>query len=225
MVSLRKTTRATGRELQEALQQLELPLEGATSFFYFYSSIIEDGHLARMGPEAIAVLSVMRYRCDWNTSRVAIGLRQISTLTGMSTRRISKAIEKLEEQGYLEKVFFEDRKRPIYLLLDKILLRDANGKEVMKLDLEYKPSQLRNQLTKLKNLKEGGSTVPTQQEGMHTYLIAVDNSVHNQQTITINIGNDAINLNNTEVIQGHNRKNLEALARMLQTAIERGGAK
>lgn len=217
--------RATGRDLQERLSQLELPLEGATQFFYFYGSIIEDGHLARMGPEAIAVLSVMRYRCNWDSSTVSIGSRQLAELTGMSPKRVSSAIKKLELEGYIETIFHEERKRSIYKLKDKISFKDRHGVEVMNIDLDYRPTMLREQLSKLKSLKEGHTVVPTQREGMTAFFV-IDNSINNQQVVQINLGNDAIEaLANAGAFVSRptleSKETVAALARMALESLKR----
>ena len=67
--------------------------------FWFPNAMVDEGHVARMGPKAWAVYSVLR---RYEGSPIEPSPRMVADLTGLEHGDVTAAVMRLIELGYLE---------------------------------------------------------------------------------------------------------------------------
>jgi len=159
---------------------------GRTSWFAFFHSVIDSGHLAEMNTKCAAVGSVLLVVKSYINYKEGVSfpsIRLIAEKSGYSTNTILKALRVLVEYGYLE-VKKEGRKN-VYTAIERFEMEHIEtGTEVVA-TAPYVPSLVQEMRKELQTFIETGSS-----NGKHIHIenlsINISNTQYNAKELTIN---------------------------------------
>lgn len=124
-------------------------------FFRFTNEFVDDNHIEKMGVAAYSVYSVIKRHANYQTEQSFPSYTRISERTGLSRTRISGALKRLVEGGYItiEKSKAPTGERNLYTIHNleqtsleskkskKTLAKRVNGKQKVQLN---EPNHLTN---------------------------------------------------------------------------------
>lgn len=137
-----------GKTAQHELFQAE------TSWFHIFRAMIENGDAAKMGGTNFLVYCVVKSHTNWSTGRAFPGLELIAEKAGVNKRTVIRALEGLEEMGYIVK---EKRagKGNRYRLREKVPIAQ-DGRPIAVATWDYLPSVIGEAHAELKNFLATG---------------------------------------------------------------------
>lgn len=112
-----------------------------------------SGLAADIGVAAYAVWNAIKSHADFNTGDSHPGIRRLAALTGMSINPVQDAIKKLEK-FHLLRVAKRTRKVNHYIAMERMDVKVGN-RVICTIVVDYIPSQMRDQLEKLKGAVKG----------------------------------------------------------------------
>lgn len=121
-----------------------------TEWFHVFRSMIKGGDLARIGPYAFTVYAVIKAHTNFKSGRAWPGIDTIMEMSGISKREVLRALQTLEENGYItrEKIGRNNR----YTLREKVGISDPHGRPVASAAWDYVPDGVRGAVADLKNV-------------------------------------------------------------------------
>lgn len=170
--------------MPEERQQFDL-FKAETSWFHVFRSMIEGGDVAKMGPYAFTVYAVIKAHTNFSTGRAFPGLPTIIEKSGVSKSQVIRALETLEENGYITRE--KKGRNNIYTLREKIGISDDKGRPVADATWDYVPDGVRGAVAELKHVMMTGDFAGAK-------IISIENltvnfNTFNDQAMQINVQN------------------------------------
>lgn len=143
----------TASEHIESVQQ-EL-FQAETTWFHVFKSMIESGDLAKMGPYAYTVYSVIKSYTNFNTGLAFPSVETIASKSAISEKQVKRSLIVLEEFGYIVKR--KVGRNNVYTLREKVEITDEQGRPSAVATWDYLPTAVKEAVADLKNVLMKGS--------------------------------------------------------------------
>jgi hypothetical protein len=130
-------------------EQFEL-FKAETTWFHVFRSMIEGGDVAKMGPSAFTVYTVIKAHTNFATGRAFPGIETIVEKSGISKRQVLRELQTLEEFGYITKE--KTGRNNVYTLREKVGISDDHGRPVASATWDYLPAGVSGAVADLKNV-------------------------------------------------------------------------
>jgi hypothetical protein len=128
--------------------------EAETSWFHIFKAMIDRGDVAKMGGTVFAIYAVVKSYTNWSTGRAFPGLNLISEKAGVDRRTVIRALNKLEEMGYIVKESTPGKSNK-YKLREQVPI-SQEGRPVAVATWDYLPSVIGEAHAELKNFLATG---------------------------------------------------------------------
>ena len=175
--------------------------QAETTWFHVFTSMVENGDVAKLKPHAVTVYLVIKSYTNWSTGKAFPSVELISKKSGMSERQVITSLATLTEHGYLEKV--KSGRHNIYTLREKVTFNDAEGRPAAVATWDYLPSTVKAARAELKKFMLTGEN-----DGKIVFI----------ENLNIQINNGDYNLNNN--FSELSPKNAEALSRLRESMLK-----
>jgi DNA-binding transcriptional ArsR family regulator len=154
-----------------------------TTWFHVFHSMIWGGDVAKMGPYAFTVYATIKAYTNFKSGSAHPGIPEIMEKSGISKSQVLRALEKLEEFGYITR----DRKGRSnrYTLREKVGISDTHGRPIASATWDYVPDGVRGAVADLKNVLMTGDFAGAK-------IVTIEN-------LTVNIFRDSATQNNINV--------------------------
>jgi DNA-binding MarR family transcriptional regulator len=177
----------------EEEKQFEL-FQAETVWFHVFKSMIESGDVAKMGPYAFTVYAVIKAHTNFKSGLAFPGIPTIIEKSGISKAQVHRALDVLEENGYItrEKTGRSNR----YTLREKIGISDEKGRPIADATWDYVPDGVKGAVAELKHVMMTGDfagakiisienlTVNFNQFNDHAMQINVQNLLENMEKLS-----------------------------------------
>lgn len=121
-----------------------------TTWFHIFRTMIANGDMAKMRPQAFAVYCVIKSHTNFSTGRSFPGIELIAEKTGISVAQVKRELLTLENMDYLTK---EKKGRSNqYQLREKVEIQDEHGRPKAVATWDYLPSGVQAAIADLKNV-------------------------------------------------------------------------
>lgn len=128
--------------------------EAETSWFHIFKAMIDRGDVAKMGGTVFAIYAVVKSYTNWSTGRSFPGLNLISEKAGVDRRTVIRALNRLEEMGYIVKEQTPGKSNK-YKLREQVPI-SQEGRPVAVATWDYLPSVIGEAHAELKNFLATG---------------------------------------------------------------------
>lgn len=153
-----------------------------TTWFHVFKSMIESGDAARLGGTVFLVYCVIKAHTNFKQGAAFPSVETIARLTGVSDRQVMRALQALEENGYLTKA--RHGRNNVYTLREKVTLNDPEGRPAAVATWDYLPATVEAARAELRHfLLTGDEQAP---QIIHIDRLVIENlnvqaGNHNQQ--------------------------------------------
>lgn len=171
-----------------------------TRFFVLLSSLITGFQLAKITPNGLAVLCVLRTFANHRTGESSVPVRTLERYTGLSRNTVLKGLRLLQEQGLVTKTVDQQRNRETYRISDRVPVTDAENRTVGEVVVPYKPQKTGDLLEDLREFLRSGevSAAATSKGLVFNVSINVQNTtIHHAENVKIG-GTDVSGLEDLE---------------------------
>lgn len=125
-----------------------------TQWCHIFKSMFDHGHVAKMGPYAFTVYSVIKSHANYNSGIANPSIEVIAQKSGISCSQVKRELDVLVAGGYLNR---DKRGRSNrYTLIEKIEISNEGGRAVALASWTYVPSQTSKATSGLKHTIETG---------------------------------------------------------------------
>lgn len=174
-----------------------------TRFINMLTSLISSGRASLIGGDSLLVYLILKCNADYATSRVSVGTARIKELSGIhSQKTIVACIKKLEEYELIKRINPNDRgMRAIYEIRDTVSLYDKEGSFAGNAIVPYRPKQMGEQLSELKEQVLRRGTI-TENSTIKLHLTIIHNT--DSGTVVVNNGDNNKSIDVDEFINSLN---------------------
>lgn len=109
-----------------------------TTWFHVFKSMIESGDAARLGGTVFLVYCVVKAHTNFQNGAAFPAIETIAKLAGVSDRQVMRALQALEENGYLTKA--RHGRHNVYTLREKVTMTDPEGRPAAVATWDYLPA-------------------------------------------------------------------------------------
>lgn len=109
-----------------------------TTWFHVFKSMIESGDAARLGGTVFLIYCVIKAHTNFKQGAAFPSVETIARLAGVSDRQVMRALQALEENGYLTKA--RHGRNNVYTLREKVTLNDPEGRPAAVATWDYLPA-------------------------------------------------------------------------------------
>jgi len=163
--------------MSKTSKQVEM-FQAQTTWFHVFKAMIDNGDVANMGPTATTVYLVIKAYSNMTAGVSFPSLDTISKGCGKNKRTVQRAIETLEEFGYIEKLENVGGRHNVYKLREQIPITFKRGGQQHAIaSFDYIPTAVGEATAELKNY------LVTGEEGQSIIKI-------NRLTMNVLINND-----------------------------------
>lgn len=158
------------------------PISAETTWFHVFKSMIESGDAARLGGTVFLVYCVIKAHTNFQNGAAFPAIDTIARLAGVSDRQVMRALQALEEHGYLTKA--RHGRHNVYTLREKVTMTDATGRPAAVATWDYLPATVEAARAELRHfLLTGDDQAP---QIIHIDRLVIENlnvqaGNHNQQ--------------------------------------------
>lgn len=124
--------------------------QAETTWFHVFKSMIESGDLAKMGPYAYTVYSVIKSYTNFNTGQAFPSVETIAVKSSISEKQVKRSLVVLEDFGYITKK--KVGRNNVYTLREKVEITDDKGRPSAVATWDYLPGAVKNAVADLKNV-------------------------------------------------------------------------
>lgn len=157
-----------------------------TTWFHVFKSMIENGDAARMGGTTFLIYCVVKAHTNFKDGSAFPSVETIAGRSGVSNRQVIRALQTLEENGYLTKS--KQGRHNVYTLREKVTMNDSSGRPAAVATWDYLPATVEAARAELRHFMMTGDERAPQ-------VISIDKLVI--ENINVQVGN-----NNTQTIIG-----------------------
>lgn len=125
-----------------------------TTWFHIFRTMIANGDVAKMRPQAFAVYCIIKSHTNFATGRAFPGIELIAEKTGISVAQVKRELVTLESMNYLTKE--KKGRQNHYQLREKVEIQDAHGRPQAVATWDYLPSGVQAAIADLKNVIVSG---------------------------------------------------------------------
>lgn len=130
-------------------EQAEL-FKAETTWFHVFKDMIDSGDMAKLDGSAIKVYLVVKSYTNFSTGRSFPALDTIAEKAGLSERQVRRALDELQEFGYISKE--KSGRNNNYTLREKVSIKDDTGRPQAVATWDYIPNSVRDAVADLKNV-------------------------------------------------------------------------
>lgn len=124
--------------------------EAQTQWFHIFKAMIDSGDVAKMGPYAFTVYTVIKAHTNFSTGRAFPAVETIAEKAGVSVVQVKRELKTLEEFGYISKE--RQGRNNVYTLREKVEITDESGRPTAVATWDYLPSSVQHAVADLKNV-------------------------------------------------------------------------
>jgi len=132
----KRTTPTPGASVAPPAQAPDM--HAKTRWFHLFRAMIDSGDLARMDGSTFKVYAVIKAHTDMQTGAAFPGVETIAETCGLSRMQVWRALQHLEELGYVTKT--KRGRHNVYQLREKISITDGKGRAIARASWDYIPS-------------------------------------------------------------------------------------
>lgn len=169
-----------------------------TTWFHVFRTMIENGDVAKMGPQAFTVYCVIKGHTNFSTGHAFPSIETISQKGGLSDTQVKRELKTLQAMGYITKQ--KRGRNNDYTLREKVDIADESGRPAAVATWDYLPNSVQAAVADLKNVLVTGE-------------IANARIVHIERlTVNVNTGNGTqFNIDMSAIKDGELKESLMAL--------------
>lgn len=168
----------------EKIQQLEL-FKAETRWFHVFKSMIASGDVAKMGPYAFTVYSVIKAHTSFSKGHSFPEISTIVEESGISKAQVHRALDVLEELGYVRRGKKPSGRGNLYIFREKVDIEDKQGNHVADASWDYLPLGVSSAIAELKHVKMTGDFSGAKIVQIENLTVNVNTA--NDSSIQINI--------------------------------------
>lgn len=167
-------------------------------FFVFLSGLITNGTVAKIKPQSLAVLLVLRCFASYNNGLVRnVSHQTIAKFAGISRHSVIRSIDVLESNGLIHRSKDSGSACDCYRIFDKISVYKESNEEqnkIAELNIQYKPRKTSTVLDALKHFVQSGQLGKDAKDSGITINFNINvtnttNNINDAGTVSISIGN------------------------------------
>jgi hypothetical protein len=137
-------------------EQAEL-FHAETTWFHVFKDMIDSGDMAKLDGSAIKVYLVIKSYTNFSTGRAFPAIELIAEKSGLSKIQVMRCLKNLENAEYITKS--KSGRHNVYILREKVSIKDAEGRPQAVATWDYIPSSVRNAMAELKHAVVSGEMV------------------------------------------------------------------
>ncbi len=137
-------------------EQAEL-FHAETTWFHVFKDMIDSGDMAKLDGSAIKVYLVIKSYTNFSTGRAFPAIELIAEKSGLSKIQVMRCLKNLEKAEYITKS--KSGRHNVYILREKVSIKDAEGRPQAVATWDYIPSSVRNAMAELKHAVVSGEMV------------------------------------------------------------------
>ena len=125
-----------------------------TRWFHMFRAMIDSGDLARMDGSTVKVYIVIKAHTNLQTGAAFPGVETIAEKSGLSRMQVWRALQALEEMGYVTKT--KQGRHNVYQLREKVTITDGEGQPVAQATWDYLPTLVKDAVADLRQVLASG---------------------------------------------------------------------
>lgn len=158
-----------------------------TTWFHVFKSMIENGDAARMGGTVFLVYCVIKSYTNFKSGASFPSVERIAERSGVSNRQVIRALQTLEENGYLTKN--RVGRNNTYTLREKVTMTDTHGRPTAVATWDYLPATVEAARAELRHFILTGDDKSPQVINIEKLVIEQINVISGDHNTQFNVGN------------------------------------